>query len=150
MSDELKHYGILGMRWGIRRNRKELDRLSGRDKKFVQKRAPKITAKAHKSIKEQMREFERREMIGQSPYNRSGQLSMTYVNQYNRKLAQLMNEQVKDIQAPSGKVLRYVAKRGEIGVHTALADQGYNMDKVRSGVYGSGRVAYKQEVLRKA
>jgi hypothetical protein len=75
---------------------------------------------------------------------------MTFVNQYNQKLAQLMNERVGNIQAPSGKVLRYVAKRGEIGVHTALADQGYNMDQVAKGIYGSGRIAYRKDTVRKS
>jgi hypothetical protein len=58
-----------------------------------------------------------------------------------------MNAKVTDITAPSGKVLRYVAKRGEVGVHIALADQGYNMQQVRNGIHASGRVAYRKEVL---
>ena len=60
-----------------------------------------------------------------------------------------MNDRVGNVQAPSGKVIRYVAKRGEVGVHTALADQDYNMNQVKNGVNMSGRIAYRQEVLTK-
>ena len=88
-------------------------------------------------------------MAGQVAVNKSGRLSLSYVNQYNQKMAELMNDRVGNVQAPSGKVIRYVAKRGEIGVHTALADQDYNMSQVKNGVNMSGRIAYKQEVLTK-
>lgn len=60
-----------------------------------------------------------------------------------------MNEKVGDIPAPSGKLLRYVAKRGEVGVHTALADQGYNMNQVAKGIHASGRIAYRRETVRR-
>ena len=96
-----------------------------------------------------MAKYEKTELAGQVAVNKSGKLSMSYVNQYNKKLAELMNEKVGNVQAPSGKILRYIAKRGEVGVHTALADQEYNMDQVRNGVNASGRIAYKQEVLSK-
>lgn len=62
----------------------------------------------------------------------------------------LLNEQVANIRSPSGKVVRYVAKRGEVGVHMALADQGYNMDKLKNGIWRSGRVAYKKETVNMA
>ena len=74
---------------------------------------------------------------------------MTFVNSYNQKLAELMNEKAGSVESPSGRVIRYIAKRGGIGVHTALADQAYNMDQLKRGVHVSGRVAYKKEVLKK-
>lgn len=58
-----------------------------------------------------------------------------------------MNSRIPDVQAPSGRVLRFVAKRGEIGVHTAVADAGYDLNQLRRGVFKTGKVAYKQENL---
>ena len=57
-----------------------------------------------------------------------------------------MNQNVADLESPSGKVVRYVAMRGEMRVATALADRGYDMGQVRSGVYGSsGKIAYRKK-----
>jgi hypothetical protein len=58
-----------------------------------------------------------------------------------------MNKNTKDITAPSGKVVQFVAKRGEIGVHMALADKGYDLRQLKNGVWASGKVAYKNESL---
>ena len=82
-------------------------------------------------------------------YTPAGKVSSATVLQYNNKLASLMNNKVTDIRAPSGRVLRFVAKRGELGVHTAVADAGYDMDNLRKGVFKSGKVAYKKENLMK-
>ena len=60
-----------------------------------------------------------------------------------------MNEKVSDLRSPSGKVIRFVAKRSEVGVMMAMADQGYNMEQIKNGVYSSGKVAYKKTVLDK-
>lgn len=56
-----------------------------------------------------------------------------------------MNSASEDIKAPSGRTVRFVAKRGEMGVHLALADQGYNMNQLKNGVWGDGRIAYKKQ-----
>lgn len=36
--DELKHYGVLGMKWGVRRTQEELDTAAGRTSKKKSKR----------------------------------------------------------------------------------------------------------------
>lgn len=73
-----------------------------------------------------------------------GKISASTINSYNRKLAELMNEKATDITAPSGRAVRFIAKRGEVGVHMALADQGYNINQLKNGVWASGRVAYSK------
>lgn len=149
MEEHLAHHGILGQKWGVRRTEANLARQEKKDVKWAKTKGAKVTAKVQKSVQKDMAKYEKTELAGQAAVNKSGKLSMSYVNQYNKKLAELMNDKVGNVQAPSGKVLRYIAKRGEVGVHTALADQEYNMDQVRNGVNSSGRIAYKQEVLSK-
>lgn len=144
---EIQHFGILGMKWGIRRTQAQLARAERKDAKWVTKgQGAKITEKVRAASSEEAKRYAL--STTEQPLTSSGKISKTFMNQYNQKLAQLMNERVGDIPAPSGKLLRYVAKRGEIGVHTALADQGYNMDQVAKGIHASGRVAYKKEVVR--
>ena len=65
-------------------------------------------------------------------------------------MAELMNMSAKDITAPSGRVVQFVAKRGEVGVHMALADKGYDMNQLKNGVWSSGRVAYKKKTVNMA
>ena len=46
-----------------------------------------------------------------------------------------MNQKVSDIRAPSGQAVKFVAKRGEVGVHMALATEGYDMSHEAMGTY---------------
>jgi hypothetical protein len=92
-----------------------------------------------------MNEFVRTQL--EISYTPTGKLSSQTILAYNNKLASLLNEKASDIKAPSGRVLRFVAKRGEIGVHTAVADAGYDMEQLKRGVFKTGKVAYRNENL---
>lgn len=153
----LAHYGIIGQKWGVRRFQNSdgtlteagKARLEKKDDKWAQKNSAKITEKAQKKSAKELDQYARALVQTPGAFNKNGKLSAAAITAYNQKMSELMTQKVSDLRTPSGKVVKFVAKRGEIGVMMALADAGYDMDQIKKGVWPSGRVAYQKTVLDK-
>ena len=156
-SDELYHYGIIGMKWGIRRYQNPDGslapaghrRLEKQDAKWAKKKSSKITAQAKKLSQRELDVYGNYLLKLPNARNANGKLSAQTVNAYNRKMAELMSQKVSEIRAPSGRVVSFVAKRGEIGVFMALSEAGYNPNEFKNGIWSSGKIAYKKKVVDK-
>ena len=149
---ELYHWGIKGMKCGVRRYQRPdgsltpagRKRLEKADYKWAKNQADKITAQAKKALQRELDAYGNELLQLPNAFRTNGKLSAQVVNAYNKKMAELMSRKISEIRAPSGRMASFVTKRGEIGVFMALSNYGYDPDQYRQGIYGDGRIAYRK------
>lgn len=155
MTTFIAHHGIKGQEWGEQngppyplgqkqKSRAEL-KAEKKDLKWAKRNESVINKKVYKKSKKELQTYMRDELNQEyAEQLKLGKIGWNYINKYNQKMAELMNKNVGEIKAPSGRLVQFVAKRGEVGVYMALADEGYDMSKLKQGVYSSGRQAYRK------
>lgn len=125
----------------------DTESISKKDTKWATKNRKKITNAAYNASKRELNEYATELLRQPGAKNANGRLSAATINAYNRRMAELMSQKASEIRSPEGRVINFVAKRGEIGVHMALSDAGYDISQLRNGVWENGRIAYRKKVV---
>lgn len=144
--------GILNDHVNQRERRKlqrQAIRAEKKDERWAKRNYDRLYKKAYKPVRRDMKRYVKKELnkTYSSQLSR-GEVSRSFMNDYNKMLAELMNERVSNLPtAPSGRAVQFVAKRGDLGVYMVLADQDYDMSQVEKGIYDNGRVAYRKNQI---
>lgn len=164
--EELYHHGIKGQKWGIRRyqnedgslteaGRKRYQKEFDKDVKWAGKRELKIRGKAFKKVEKELSNYVKERSKDPRTYKEIHYMNGTsykqptqsFVNEYNKKMADLMTKQVRDLKTPHGHTISFVAARGQEGVYMIVHDTQEVANYVKRGIWSDGRIAYRKQKL---
>lgn len=118
------------------------EKIEKKDTKWAYKNYEKIEKSVFNRSKREIDKY--RKQLSYNPYSDKGRRKM---NDYNQMMADIMTKNAANIKAPSGRSVKFVARRGQLGVMMALADERYDMRQLKNGVWSSGRIAYKKKTV---
>ena len=121
-------------------SKKLVSMLEKKDLNWAKTNYDRITDKIYSNSKQEL--YEHKKQLDQEY---GGKIGRNYINDFNQKYAEIMTKNASEITAPSGRAVKFVAKRAEYGVMMALADANYDMSQLKNGVWSSGRIAYKKK-----
>lgn len=130
-------------------NLKGYRKLSRKDEKWAAKHHDRIYKDAMKESAKEMKEYRQNYLNKKySEQIRNGRVGLKYVNEYNQKLAEVLNQKIEGIRTPNlDKTISFIAKRGELGAYMSVSDKGYDLSQFKNGIYKGGRVAYKKNTV---
>lgn len=156
----LAHHGILGQKWGIRRWQNPdgsltpagYEHYQKKDVKWAKKNYQKIYKQTYNKSKQELNDYVENDLNKRMPLrNADGKISLSYVNEFNRKMSEVMTKNASDLRTPNlERAVKFISKRGGVGVEMIISDEGYDINELKNGIYSSGRIAYKKKEVNRA
>lgn len=113
--DYLMHYGVPGMKWGVRRAKKNTARLDRKDERYIKKHVLGYDLSSKQSRKKAGKEIDASAKAWQDymkSMNINGKTHPKSIKAYKtwQKIsADMMTKLASDVQLPSGRKMKYIA-----------------------------------------
>ena len=113
--DYLMHYGVKGMRWGVRRAKKKAERLDRKDERYVKKHVSGFDLSSKESRKKAGKEIDASNkawhdyMNSMNTNGRTHSKSIKAYKKWQKAHADMMTKLVSDVKLPSGRKMKYLA-----------------------------------------
>ena len=113
--DYLMHHGIKGMKWGVRRAKKNTARLDRKDERYVNKHVFGYDLSSKESRKKAGKEIDASNKAWNNYVktahinSRTHSKSIKAYNKWQKAHADMMTKLASDVKLPSGRKMKYIA-----------------------------------------